>query len=95
MPRKGEKNTPDAIAKNRAAHMGSKNGVWQGDSASYRALHSRVVTRRGKASDHPCMDCGDTARRHEWANKTGKYSDTNDYDPVCVPCHKIRDKDKT
>ena len=45
--------------------MGASHPNWKGDDCSYAAAHMRVVTRRGKAREHTCVDCG--ARADEWS----------------------------
>ena len=66
------------------------NSAWKGDSASYAALHLRVQVARGKPTR--CDRCGTTsAGRYEWANLTGKYTDINDYQRMCVYCHRQYD----
>ena len=44
---------------------GEDHPMWQGDAITYRAAHTRVMTRRGKASEHDCCVCGATAE--DWA----------------------------
>jgi hypothetical protein len=62
------------------------NHSWKGDDASYKALHLRVAEYRGKPS--LCSRCGATEGRFEWANLTGDYADINDYERMCVSCHR-------
>lgn len=65
---------------------GDKNDSWRGDSAEYKALHLRVQNARGKPS--LCSRCGTTKGRFEWANLTGDYADVDDYERMCVRCHR-------
>ena len=66
---------------------GEKNHMWAGDSAGYQALHLRVYSERG-APQH-CTKCGASGGgRYEWANLTGNYQDVNDYQRMCVTCHR-------
>lgn len=66
----------------------------------YRTAHRRVVSERGKAIAHNCVDCSGPAA--EWSydhadeaeleevrrGRTLKYSAFPDhYDPRCRPCH--------
>ena len=44
---------------------GEDHPTWRGDEASYAAIHQRLVVRRGKASEHSCIDCGSQAA--EWS----------------------------
>lgn len=48
---------------------GPKNPKWRGDDAGCRAIHDRLITRRGKARDHTCIDCGQPARH--WSYQGG------------------------
>lgn len=68
-------------------------------SASYQRAHKHVKKVRGPASSHLC-ECGKPAR--DWAlNHSGEvtldenghwFSDrADDYDPLCVRCHRRRD----
>ena len=56
---------------------GPKNHMWKGDDASYKALHLRVATIRGKPSR--CSACDKTEGRFEWASMTGQHADPFDY----------------
>ncbi len=75
---------------------------WTGDSASYNAVHMRLRTTYGSASNYECP-CGN--RSVHWAylhndpnEKTsdeGPYStDMDCYLPMCVKCHKRMDLDR-
>ncbi len=75
-----------------SVYSGSNNGMWKGDTASYDALHKRVVTARGKPQ--LCEECGETEGRMEWSNLNGNYSDVNDYARLCVSCHKRLDHER-
>lgn len=70
---------------------GEKNHMWRGETAQYQALHLRVEATRGKPSE--CSRCGttDPHLRYEWANLTGRYDDTADYERMCVSCHRRYD----
>jgi hypothetical protein len=70
---------------------GAANHMWSGDEAGYQALHLRVETARGKPTE--CQRCGliDPASRYEWANLTGNYQDIEDYERMCVSCHRRYD----
>lgn len=67
---------------------GENNHMWRGDLAQYQALHLRVESARGKPQR--CQSCGieDPDKRYEWANLTGHYEDTNDYERMCASCHR-------
>lgn len=68
-----------------------------GDNAAYRTVHSRLTSRRGRASDYPCVDCGKPAQDWSYDNtdpdeRTSPqglpYSvDLDHYEPRCKPCH--------
>ncbi|QHB37302.1 HNH endonuclease [Gordonia phage Gudmit] len=80
-------NTRPAIKRDQ---RGEKNHMWRGDAANYQALHLRVESARGKPSR--CARCWTTTPgRYEWANRTGKYEDINDYVRLCVSCHRRYD----
>jgi len=68
--------------------FGTNNTSWRGDNARYEALHVRVNVSRGKPK--LCVRCGETdpAARYEWANLTGEYTNVNDYERMCVACHR-------
>lgn len=71
--------------------VGASNLLWAGDKAGYQALHLRVQVARGKPAS--CTRCGkcDPKARYEWANLTGKYTDVNDYERMCISCHRRYD----
>lgn len=61
-------------------------------SRNYWSLHKWVAYRKGKASS--CENCGlnEIKRRYEWSNISGEYKrDLNDYESLCVPCHREKD----
>lgn len=70
---------------------GPANVAWRGSLAGYQALHLRVEAARGKPSE--CSRCGKAQLdcRYEWANLTGRYDDINDYERMCVSCHRRYD----
>lgn len=68
---------------------GSNNHMWKGDRASYKALHLRVSSVRGKPS--VCSACETTSGRFEWANLTGDYGNVYDFIRLCVGCHRKMD----
>lgn len=74
------------------------------DSVTYRTAHQRVQRARGKASGHPCVDCGSAAA--EWSYDlrdadeligTGRFAGKSyslkpeHYHPRCIPCHQRHD----
>lgn len=72
------------IGKISAKAKGKNHWNYKGDNAKYSALHLRVQDRRGKATE--CEYCGGI-EWVEWANMTGRYEDTNDYQQLCRSCH--------
>lgn len=64
-----------------------KNSTWKGAAVKYKPAHNRVYAARGKPKI--CERCGSTdpSKRYEWANKTGKYDDPEDYMRLCRSCH--------
>lgn len=65
-----------------------RNPRWKGPAAGYKALHQRVEQARGKPSRCDRCSNDDPAARYEWANLTGRYDDVDDYERMCVPCHR-------
>jgi len=62
------------------------NSSWKGDKGGYAALHYRVQKLRGTPS--VCSMCENkTAKRFEWANVTGDYTNVYDYVRLCKSCH--------
>jgi hypothetical protein len=64
---------------------------WKGDRVGYFALHSWVGRKLGKPGQ--CEHCGTTtAKRFEWANKSGEYKrDLSDWLRLCSKCHHAYD----
>lgn len=69
------------------SRSGSKNSNWKGDGPiTRRALHYRVVAKRGKASGYKCARCKEN-QAVDWAElKDGKWK------PLCRSCHNVVDK---
>lgn len=77
------------------------NSSWAGERASYTAAHTRVYSTRGRASDRPCVDCGERAK--DWSYLGGcpleqrdergrTYSpNPNMYAARCRSCHRAYD----
>ena len=91
-----------ACATEHGAWRGSNNGTWQGNDIGYAAAHQRVAVRRGKASSHGCVDCGDRAAQWSVNRDAARlrfedgmpYStESSDYEARCVSCHKLYDLD--
>jgi hypothetical protein len=71
---------------------GSAHGNWRGDDVTYEGRHSRVERARGKASEHPCADCGETAK--DWSQIHGTTGlEPEHYEPRCAKCHSQYDID--
>lgn len=75
----------------RRDQRGANNPAWRGDQATYAALHYRVEAARGKPKECGRCGCTDEAMRYEWANLTGNYADVDDYERMCVFCHRQLD----
>lgn len=55
------------------------------------ALHQRVYRARGKAREHPCVDCEGPAT--EWSRIHGRDGkDVKDYEPRCKKDHHAYDR---
>ena len=76
---------------------GSAHPTWVGDRATNAAVHARLYVLKGRASEYPCIDCGDQAKHwayqygceNELQSPRGAYSlDPNRYEPMCGSCHK-------
>lgn len=91
----------DVVAKGGASLALEDNPNWSGDAATYQAVHLRLRHQRGPARNHPCIDCGKTARHWAYDNsgiaeqcapRGWRYStDLTRYEPRCVPCHRRHD----
>jgi hypothetical protein len=69
---------------------GEKHFLWKGNNVGYFALHSWISRNKGKPSK--CERCGKKKKKYEWANISGEYKrDLNDYESLCVACHRIKD----
>lgn len=82
---------------------GERSVRWKGAQAGYHAVHDRLRSRRGKASDYTCVECGGKARdwaydykcpdEAVWVERNLVYShDVDRYEPLCTPCHRRRDR---
>ncbi len=65
---------------------------WKGDKVGYKALHEWVYKQLGNPSK--CQNCRiTTAKRFEWANKSGRYlRNISDWLRLCTCCHRKHDK---
>lgn len=71
---------------------------WTGEEATYSAIHQRLKSQRGCASDMKCIDCEGKAQHWSYTHDSeyelvdsdlGPYStNLSDYVPRCVRCHK-------
>lgn len=84
---------------------GERNNAWVGDSATYAAVHMRLLTTFGPAANYSCVDCG--RRAEQWAYDYGCPEQREDakrgclyspdlmrYSPRCVPCHQRQDRER-
>lgn len=99
---KGHKHTEEAKAKMRAHAQtrdnsnrikalprGQKHHRWS-EKPTLAALHYRIRTKYGKATNHKCADCEGSAV--DWSNE-GNYTDNiEDYKPRCRKCHVAKDE---
>lgn len=71
---------------------GESNHSWVGNNAKcLETYHRRVVRLKGKPMK--CDVCKTTkAKKYEWANLAGNYSDLKDYQRMCCSCHAKYDK---
>jgi len=69
--------------------MGAENDNWKGEKISYKGAHQRVRSIRGNPLK--CVRCGTTEGKLEWASINKKYHDTDDYQSMCIPCHRKHD----
>lgn len=94
--------SPHVAIRHRDRDMPSKESHWKwtGDDCSYAAAHLRLKKWRGSARKHSCIDCSGPAKQWAYNRKSPfelvedglPYSPRpEDYDPRCVPCHKIFD----
>lgn len=84
MPRYGISRRPAV----KRYQVGAANSSWRGDSASYKALHLRVATLRGKPARCSACERADDMCKYEWASLTHDYANVYDYVRLCVPCHR-------
>lgn len=76
------------------SHTGEKNGLWKGDKAKYRAIHTWIERQLGKPRF--CEDCGNREKGHRhyhWANIDHNYKRiTTDWRRLCAKCHQAFDR---
>ena len=81
---------------------GEDHPKWTGDEATYNAVHMRLRTQRGSASEYRCISCPAVAEQWAYVHNRersataveGPYSVVlADYEPMCVRCHKRMDMD--
>ena len=79
------------LGKKRLDMVGKNNHKWKGDDVGYNGVHSWLVRRYGQPNK--CDKCGTIkSKRYEWANVSGQYKrDRNDYQRLCVKCHRELD----
>lgn len=69
------------------SRIGAHNPQWAASNIGYRGAHLRVAKARGKAEFCSRAD-GTCSRTYHWANLTGHYEDTMDYESMCVSHHR-------
>lgn len=70
-------------------NLGSKNGMWKGDSVGYVALHEWIKNRLPKPKT--CMDCH-KKKPIDLANISQEYKrDLSDWEWLCRSCHMKKD----
>ena len=69
--------------------LGNKNKFWKGDNVGYRALHTWVQTKLGKAT--MCEnDPTHISTRYHWANISQEYKrDLSDWRQLCPSCNSL------
>lgn len=65
--------------------------VWRTETPSQSAVHDRLRRVRGRAADHPCIDCGGQARDWAFEEPSGYSTDLSRYHPRCRSCHAKQD----
>lgn len=99
-PRVGS--SPEMAERMRVERRGAGNPAYRGDAITFGAAHDRVRAVRGRAAEHACIGCGETAK--DWALSRDaeatrvapngrRYSlDVEDYAAMCRTCHVRYDK---
>ena len=65
---------------------------------TYRTVHSRLTSQRGRADQHRCSDCGEPAQdwaltgAPKWTDPRPYTDDLTAYEPLCRGCHWTRDR---
>lgn len=67
---------PEVTRQGGASLALEKNPNWSGQDASYAAVHLRLRSQRGSASQHSCVDCGGAARHWSY---NGRFSESTRY----------------
>lgn len=75
----------------RVVKFGKESPDWKGDNVGYRGLHLWITKQFGVPSK--CELCGDTSsdNRYEWANKGNYTRNKEDWEQLCVACHRLKD----
>lgn len=63
-----------------------------GPAPSFATAHKRVVTLRGNAREHDCIDCDKIAYDWSYKHPVGFSDDPLDYEPRCRGCHQKYDR---
>ena len=72
----------------------AQTGKVMTDSPAYSTAHYRVISQRGKATDHSCVDCGQPANEWSYIEPSGYSDSPDDYSPRCWLCHRRFDFSK-
>lgn len=84
--------------------VGTSGRPLKGDLPTWATIHKRLMAKRGRAAEYPCVDCGKTAREWSYNGKDENEIvaedhgwvlawslDLANYDPRCVSCHRLYD----
>ena len=85
---KGRKHTNEVLMEMKErAKRGEQHPGWKGNGASYNVKHKWVKNNFGKPNE--CSMChSKSAKRYEWANKSGNYKrEKDDWLRLCTKCH--------
>lgn len=89
---KGRKLSPETRYKMSLSRRDEKHYGWRGDKASYSAIHSWVLRKKGKPTH--CSNCRatNTGRNIHWSNRDHRYRRVlDDFIALCASCHKYYD----
>jgi hypothetical protein len=100
----GDPNVGTGRRPNFPKYQGDNHPMWVGDEVTYPGQHLRVKSFRGRATDHPCADCGEQATQWSYDHAdpderiapNGRVYSTNvdHYQPRCIKCHRQFDRER-